>query len=73
MLSLFLYYKIHWFTCTSLMSVNSHNKKLRDKIATLIYMTDIFNSAPWRKRSHGHRHYTSPIFLLVCIHLNSDL
>jgi hypothetical protein len=22
---------------------------------------DIFNSAPWRKRSHGHRHYTSPI------------
>ena len=23
---------------------------------------DIFNSAPRRKRSHGHRHYTSPIF-----------
>ena len=24
-------------------------------------MMDIFNSAPRRKRSHGHRHYTPPI------------
>ena len=28
----------------------------------LANVMDIFNSAPWRKRSHGHRYYTSPIF-----------
>ena len=27
-----------------------------------VNVMDIFNSAPRRKRSHGHRHYTSPIF-----------
>ena len=27
-----------------------------------VNVKDIFNSAPWRKRSHGHRHYTPPIF-----------
>jgi hypothetical protein len=26
------------------------------------YVMDIFNSAPRRKRRHGHRHYTSPMF-----------
>ena len=27
-----------------------------------VNVMDIFNSAPRRKRSHGHRHYTSPMF-----------
>ena len=27
-----------------------------------VNVMDIFNSTPRRKRSHGHRHYTSPIF-----------
>ena len=27
-----------------------------------VNVMDIFNSAPRCKRSHGHRHYTSPIF-----------
>jgi hypothetical protein len=27
-----------------------------------VNVMDIFNSAPRRKRSHGHRHYASPIF-----------
>ena len=27
-----------------------------------VNVMDIFNSAPRRKRSHGHRHYTTPMF-----------
>ena len=27
-----------------------------------VNVMDIFNSAPRRKRSHGHRHYTCPMF-----------
>jgi len=30
-----------------------------------VNVMDIFNSAPWRKRSHGH--YTSPIFHKVSL------
>jgi len=30
-----------------------------------VNVKDIFNSAPRRKRSHGHRHYTSPIVHVV--------
>jgi hypothetical protein len=32
-----------------------------------VNVMDIFNSAPRRKRGHGHRHYTSPIFYNVSL------
>ena len=30
-----------------------------------VNVMDIFNSSPRRKRSHGHRHYTSPIHTMM--------